>query len=594
MKFPYGLADFHKIITGGYHYLDRTERLRFVEEVGEVLLFLRPRRFGKSMWLSTLENYYDVNKAGEFERLFGHLAIGQNPTPLHNQYLILRWDFSGVAPHGSIEDIKHALHNHINGAIEQFTGQYPTLKHKITRHPTDSMRSFQSLLAAVQRSPHKLYLLIDEYDNFANAVLMSHRFEGEEDYKTLVFGEGILRAIFRVVKSAHGGLGLDRVFITGVSPVVMSDITSAFNIAKNIYLLPEMHDLCGFWEHEVEAMLTQVAAACDYPPEKAAEALDTMRTFYNGYLFSPGAEGLLYNPTLVFYFLEHFQAYCEHPHRILDDNLSTDAARLTFIAQRPLGIGLILEALQEDQPVTVFDLATRFGVVDMLTPRRDAAFLASLLYYLGVLTFAGETIFGELILRIPNLVVRGLYLERLLESWLPPEPDLEAARNAARALYQRGDLTPVCDFIERYYFPVLDNRDYRTADELTLKVTFLTILFNDTFYIAESETELERTFADLTLILRPQMRKFQLSDLLIEFKFVKLGAAGLTGAQARALPRAEAAALDVVQTQMEAARTQARENGARLAARHGAKLRLRAFAVISLGFERLVWEEIAL
>ncbi|WP_217352391.1 AAA family ATPase [Candidatus Viridilinea mediisalina] len=166
LNLPYGISDFYKIRTEGYHYIDRTSCIPLVEAAGMHLVFLRPRRFGKSLWLSTLENYYDVAKAPAFEQLFGDLAIGHNPTPRRNNYFILRWDFSLVSPQGEVEQISQALHAHMNGAIELFSVRYQAwLNHPITLHPTDALRSLQSLLAAVADTPQRLYLLIDEYDN---------------------------------------------------------------------------------------------------------------------------------------------------------------------------------------------------------------------------------------------------------------------------------------------------------------------------------------------------------------------------------------------------------------------------------------------
>ena len=153
IKFPYGICDFQQIITQNYFYVDRTARIRLIEETGQQLLFLRPRRFGKSLLLSMLENYYDVARAGEFETLFGHLAIGQNPTPLHNQYFVMKWDFSVVDPQGDIREIKQALYNHINGAIEGFIAYYQdSLTHKVEIDPVDAIHSFQSLLTRCSTS----------------------------------------------------------------------------------------------------------------------------------------------------------------------------------------------------------------------------------------------------------------------------------------------------------------------------------------------------------------------------------------------------------------------------------------------------------
>jgi len=592
MKFPYGICDFYKIMTENYFYVDRTSRIRLIEEIGPQLLFLRPRRFGKSLLLSMLENYYDVARADEFETLFGHLAIGQNPTPRHNQYFVLKWDFSGIDPWGDVSQIRQALHNHINGCIEQFAVYYrDLLNYDLELNPTDALRSLQSVLAAVQQTPYQLYLLIDEYDNFANEVMMASQPTDRERYESLLYGEGLLKTIFKAVKAASAGRGLDRVFITGVSPVVLSDITSGYNVAENIYFKPQFNDLCGFWESEIQSALKEMVKECNLPVEQAAQALSMMRTFYNGYAFSPGKVDFVYNPTLALYFMKNFQEICQSPEEILDSNLTMDREKLAYISKLPGGGQLILDALNEDQPLTVQRLANRFSLADMLAATKDRSFMASLLYYFGILTFGGRTVFGELILKIPNLVVRELYVACLQDMLLPDAQDKDEGRQAARTLYQTGDLQPLCDFVEQRYFKAFDNRDYLWANELTIKTAFLTLLFNDLFYIIDSETALERSYADLTLILRPEMRRYQLLDLLLEFKYVSLAEAGLTGDEAQTLRREQIKDLAPVQQKLQAAQTKLRSYRQILQAHYGEPLRLRSYAVVSLGFERLVWAE---
>jgi Predicted AAA-ATPase len=189
MKFPYGIADFHQLITEGYFYADRTGHIPAIEAAGKQLLFLRPRRFGKTLLLSMLENYYDLAKADEFERLFGHLAIGQNPTPAHNQYFVLKWDFSNVKAHRESGEIETALHNYLNREIQSFADYYQgRLARPIQIEPTDAVASFLSLLSAVRLTSHRLYLLIDEYDNFANEILMGGEPEGKKRYENLLQG----------------------------------------------------------------------------------------------------------------------------------------------------------------------------------------------------------------------------------------------------------------------------------------------------------------------------------------------------------------------------------------------------------------------
>ena len=591
MKFPYGLSDFYKIITQGYFYADRTAYIRLIEETGDQLLFLRPRRMGKSLLLSMLENYYDVNKAGEFERLFGHLAIGQNPTPLHNQYLIMRWDFSAVRTYGSVEDVARALNDHINVRIDNFASRYEALlSRKITLHADNAAVSFESALTAIQKTPYKLYLLIDEYDNFANEVLMAGDAVNRQRYQELVAGEGVFRSIFKTIKSATGGLGLDRFFIVGVSPVVLSDVSSGFNISDNIYLRRAFNALCGFTEQEIETALRQVVQEGGLPSEQIAEALLLMRAFYNGYSFSYDLPPTTYNSTLTLYFLHYLQQERTYPHQMFDSNLAMDQTKIAYISRLPNGEQVLLAALQENPPVALEQIEDRFGVARMLAAEHGPGFMASLLYYFGVLTLTDErTSDGKYILRIPNQVARKLYAERLFELLLPSTQEREAGRAAADILCHQGDPQPLCDFIEQHYFRVLDNRDYRWANELTVKTAFLTLLFDNSRYIMDSEPALQRNYGDLLMLIRPEMRKYQLFDILFEFEYVSLSEVDLSGEQARALTSDALEALPTIKKKLAEARHQLQNYRKILQATQGATLRLRCFAVVALGFDRLAW-----
>jgi Predicted AAA-ATPase len=593
MKLPYGIADFYKLRTEGYLYVDRTAHLRTIEDASPQLLFLRPRRFGKSLLLSTLENYYDLKKAGEFERLFGDLAIGQNPTPKRNQYFVLKWDFSAVEPGGAPQAVRDALHLHINKQIRDFAVNYQAhLPYPIDIEPTNAIGSFQSLLSAVKATPHRLYLLIDEYDNFANEILMSGQATSRDSYDSLLRGEGALKTVFKTVKAAAAGWGLDRVFITGVAPIVLTDLTCGYNVAESIYLWSEFQSLCGFSETEVERMLDLATAAHGLSANETEAAMMQMRAYYNGYCFSEEPAEPIYNPMLALYYLNHWQRKGEPPKNMFDRNLAMDGGKLNYIAALPGGPRVIVDALQNDERLAVHVLADRFGVEDLLTVRQDKDFMASLLYYFGVLTQDGETDYGETRLRIPNLVTRKLYAEQLQTLLLPDAAEQSAAREAARLLAQKGDPQPLRDFIEQRLFRAFDNRDYLQANELTLKTALLTLLFNDLLYIADSETAAGRRYADLTLIARADQRHLKIFDLLLECKFVKLGEAGLTGVEARALSREQLTALPPVQRKLAEACEQTADYVRELRARYPLALRLRVYAVVALGFERLVWKEI--
>lgn len=594
IKFPYGNNDFYQLITEDYLYVDRTDRIAQLEDVGKTLLFLRPRRYGKSLLLSTLENYYDLAKANEFDRLFGSLAIGAAPTPLHNQYLILRWDFSVVAPKPDYQQQQQVLTDYLNAEIKACALKYQhLLTTPVEINPTNATASFWSLLSVVQQAQQKIYLLVDEYDNFANELLMVERPQSQARYEALVFGEGEFKAVFKAIKAAMSGRGLDRTFMVGVSPVVLHDVSSGFNIAENIYFREDFNDLCGFTEAEVTQLLDHVTANCGFSTEQTAEALHLMRTFYNGALFSHEGGECIYNPTSAFHFLKYLQRTCRYPRNMLDTNLGTDHQKLAYVAGLPKGEEVILQIMDTEHPPAVVALEERFGVHEMLADSNTEPFMLSLLYYLGVLTLdGGLTSEGELILRIPNLVMQQLYAERLLRMLLPDATQRDAGQAAAKALYSRGEIQPLCDFVEQQIFPVFDNRDYIQANELTVKTTFLTLLFNDTFYVMDSEMALERTYADLSMILRPEMRRHQLLDLLLEFKFIKLNKIGLRGDEVRTKSAAELRALEAVKADFSAAKQQLQTYTTHLKNKYQAKLRLRVFAVVAIGFERLLWEEV--
>jgi len=472
IKFPYGMADFRQIITQGYFYCDRTHAIPLLEQA-QSQLFIRPRRFGKSLLLSMLENYYDIARKDEFKAMFGHLAIGHDPTPQRNFYFILRLDFSCVDPTGTPDDVKRSLFNHINGRVENFILYYENNGFDMPRiniNQGDALYTINSLVGATANIGHSIYLMIDEYDNFANTVMMLPTLDSRDRYTALVHDEGVLRTFFKMVKSSTGGVMFDRVFITGVSPVVLSDITSGYNIAEDIFFEPEFGDLCGFREHEVEKTLGDIAAGCGLGEEKASEALNMMRTYYNGYNFVPRGRVVVYNPTLCLYFFKQFQKRCAYPRKMLDANLAVDDSKLEYVAGIPGGRELILSLMQKGSEVTVSDIEDRFGLSEMLSDHsKDRTFIASFLYYFGVLTLTGETEKLQLILKVPNLVIHSLYVQRVQRMMLPDPVIRDRGRLAAEKAYQEGDIEPVCAFVQDHLFGVFKNRDYAQANELTVK-----------------------------------------------------------------------------------------------------------------------------
>ena len=606
IKFPYGRRDFYEVITEEYRYLDRTHHISFVEDWGKELLFMRPRRFGKSLWLSTLMNYYDIAKADEFDRLFGHLAIGQDPTPWHNQYLVMKLDFSRIQSHGSIAQIEQALQDHINARIEDFQRIYGSLLNgQSAIHPENALYSFDSLLSIIRTSGHKLYLFIDEYDSFANAVMMGTHGHNQQRYIDLVKGEGMFKTLFKNFKSLGSGDGLDRIFVTGVSPIVMNDVTSGANVFEDITWHANVNELCGFTDAEVQGLVEACVNHCQLPQTQATEIMEQMASFYNGSRFVtrvPGTElqdvAKIYNPTLAFYFLKRLQADCLYPEEMLDGNLESDGNKLAYIASHPSGKQLLLDVTEGQTAVSLSDLHRRFGVKEMLKPDKQQDHLAILLCYLGALTIGGKTPDGKVILEIPNLVMRRLYAERILEMMTPDDAAKRTAgRHAADALFARGEIQPLCTFVQNELLAIYDNRDYRDFNELTLKTLFIALLHYNNLYIVDSEPAIQCRYGDLIMMVRPGMRHHTVYDLLLEFKHVQLhevrvNKKTLTGAEVSQMLHAELMAVDVVQKKLDEAKQQLSAYSRALQQKYGDDLKLRTFAVVSVGFDKIVWEAV--
>ena len=591
LKLPYGISNFIAIRKEHYVYLDRTPFIPTLEQAGKQLLFLRPRRFGKSLLLSMLNSYYDIKQSEQFEVLFGDLAIGQNPTFEHNQYLMLHWDFSAVSPHGDVEQIKRSLFAHINRSIELFSATYQGyLALPIHNDLNDGITAFESLLNAVSHSGYQLYLLIDEYDNFANEILM-HNQGDKARYSALLEGEGILKSLFKVIKARASQGSIARVFITGVSPVVMSDMTSGYNVSKNISLEDEFNILCGITETELNTLLTPVLQACQKEAAKPS-VMDTLRQFYNGYRFSYDLNApRIYNPILCFHFLQTYQKSCAAPRNMLDGNLAMDKGRIRYIAGLAGGQTVLDRLLDEENPSTLNELASDFGIGNLERVQQDADYMLSLLYYFGVVTLDGVNEFGRLALKIPNLVVRGLYLEELKRHALPDIRTEKTAQSIAEQFYQDANLQALADFMEQKYFKVFSNRDYRWSNELTIKTAFASLLYNDLYYIMDSETALARRYTDLIMIIRPNMRQYRgLQDIIFEFKYLSLSDLNLTGEQLKTLSREALAQLPIVQTALQDALSQLAHYRQVLTEKYQEPERLHALAVVALGFERVVWQ----
>jgi hypothetical protein len=263
---------------------------------------------------------------------------------------------------------------------------------------------------------------------------------------------------------------------------------------------------------------------------------------------------------------------------------------LLYVSKLPHGEEVLIKALSGENSLAISQLARRFGVDDMLNAIKDETFIASLMYYFGILTLAGRAFNGKRKLKIPNLVAKQLYVERLQELFLPSYEDKEAISTVAETFCFSGNLQPLCEFLESRYFPILSNRDYRWSNELIIKIAFMTLLFNDNIYMMLSETEAERNYVDLSLIVRPDMRKFQALDIILEFKYLSLQTLNLTGSALKQLSTEELHALPLVCEKFTQANQQAKNYREKLSKLYP-QANIHAFSVVALGFERVLWIE---
>ena len=324
-RIPYGMQNFEDVIKEDCYFVDKTPFIENIEESNKYFFFIRPRRFGKSLTLSMLENYYDINKKDKFENLFGKLYIGENPTPERNSYLILHLNFAMIS--AGLDNYKKGLDAHCNNKFNSFCSRYahllpPGIKEEMNQKE-DAVAQLGFLCDKCAEAGLKIYLFIDEYDHFTNQIL-AHK-EHETRYREQTHGEGYLRHFFDTIKGAAGD-SLGRVFVTGVSPVTMDDLTSGFNIGTNYSLAPEFNEMVGFTEDEVREMLAYYASVLPFR-HSVDELIEVMKPWYGNYCFDNSECGMatIYNPAMVLNFVDNYiQSNYEIPKKPCEVIPSTD------------------------------------------------------------------------------------------------------------------------------------------------------------------------------------------------------------------------------------------------------------------------------
>ena len=509
-KLPYGISDYESLVENNYYYVDKTMYIEKLENLAErYIMFLRPRKFGKTLFTSTLENYYDILKEEKFKKLYGETYIGKNPTKLKNSYYILKFNFSGINTRNettTMASFKREIASSIGVFVERYGLNFYVNEEG---EPEDIL---DNLLKAffIQKQDKKIYVIIDEYDHFANELLGFNT----NHFKSLVSKNGQVRKWYEILKKGTENV-VDRIFITGVAPITLDSLTSGFNIVTDITQDENFNEMIGFTEKELEKLMEEQ----NIKGKKKEELLPIMRENYDGYRFSLYGKEKMYNSNICLYFLNRYGRFNRIPVELIDVNIASDYSKLgkmldlckgeereKIIEKTVSGEGIISEIRQKFNP------AMEFTETD----------LVSMLYYLGYLTIAGE-VFEKPELKIPNKVMKELYSEYFMEI-LKKATDLQVTENDYNEMLSEialeGKIDKIVEMTEKYLKNV-SNRDYMQFSEKYIKLIFYCIAMNLKIFRLKSEMEVQRKYPDILLI--PKDRSKGYKGVMIEFKYLKKG-----------------------------------------------------------------------
>jgi len=411
-KIPYGESNFEKIRKENFLYVDKTHFIKNIEITGK-LIHLRPRRFGKSLFLSMLDSYYDVAQADKFDELFQGLYIHEHPTENKNNYYMLRFNFSGVE-NVTRDSLKTGFLNKVKSGVTRFINKY-----KLDIKLVESDQAAEVLISLINgfeklELPHKIYILIDEYDHFTNSIL-----EGDGgEFLALLKRGGFVRSFYEIIKEKSEIGTVDRLFMTGVMSLTLDSMTSGFNVATNITTDETFADIMGFTADEVKNVLGLTFSNSGKEEDKFVlteteqeEILHVFRENYNGYLFSEDSEEKVFNSTLIMYYLKNYVSKKRPPKNILDPNLNQSSAiieNIVGLKTPERNIKLIREIVDEQEVegelVTFFDLDKKFDHNDVIT----------MLFNLGILTLKTSA-YEDALFEIPNTIIKRFYLQYLNE-----------------------------------------------------------------------------------------------------------------------------------------------------------------------------------
>ena len=491
---PYGVADFAMVIEQNLYYVDKTMFIPELEKQPRNLFFIRPRRFGKSIFLSMLYSYYDCAQSHKFQSLFGNLWIGQHPTPLQGKHQVLFLDFSQIT--GNIDKLETKFNSYLSINLDAFVRQYSEYYQAEMEEilaQEDFEEKMELIFKAAKAHQYHLYLIIDEYDNFTNVILNER---GENVYHAITHADGFYRDVFKKFKG-----NFERIFMMGVSPVTLDDVTSGFNIGWNISIKPEFDEMLGFSTTDVVEMFTYYKEHGSIPANSDIDAIvNDMKPWYDNYCFAEDAlkkKTRMFNCDMVLYYLRNYMDNGCSPRQMIDPNTRTDYGKMKKLLQFDKldgeRKGIIRKIAEEEQIVT--QLYESFSAYQI--PK--AEIFPSLLFYYGMLTIKG-TRGSKLILGIPNNNVRKQYYGYLEEEYQAKAyVDVNQLTDYYYDMAYDGKWKEGLRFMADAYAKVSSVRDGIEA-ERNLQGFFMAYLNLNDYYITAPELELNHGYCDFFLL----------------------------------------------------------------------------------------------
>src|SRR6056297_1235097 len=510
-RIPYGIGDFESIRKDNMYYIDKTKIIEYLE-MHQYPFFIRPRRFGKSLLISILEDYYDIEKKDTFDELFKGLWIHENPTEERNSYLVLRLDFSGIETDKGKKALFNSFLWKVKMKVGEFVNRYALYYKQETSVAIENAESPSAIMEALctQIKEKQIYLLIDEYDNFANDLIGANE---DTLYYDILSKTGFVRSFYEAIKSGAQEGAISRILLTGVSPIMLDDLTSGFNIASNITLDWEFNESLGFTQSEVEAIMDYYNVADEAKKEKA---LEDMKNYYNGYLFNEDAKERLYNPDMVLHFMRYFQSG-EYPKELIDMNVKTDYSKI----QRLINEDRLQEESKIEQILEKEEIITKLIEMFPLEAITNKEELISLMFYMGMLTI-DESILANVKLRVPNLVIKEIYWQyiyRKVNRVLGDTVDIYSITKVTQILAETGNPKAFIEYAYDKVVQYISNRDLIKMEEKHIKMIFLSFLSMNEIYIPYSELEMNKGYSDIVLV--PDTRYNVKNSQIWELKYIK-------------------------------------------------------------------------